>query len=439
MKLREKIKRFWTLDVHDHEGFTLVELIIVIAILAILSSVAVVGYSSYVKKANIQADETLIAEVQNSLLLAYYNGTLQGNHGYVILTTGAAGCSDAQMQTAMNDAFGAGWENNLKLKHTGWSVSLLKSALNNMYADFVNNSSYVDLIGTDKLLSDVQGCASSFAELLVKMQNANDWTGEEAAAIVDGFLGGTDLVDYLENAGYEDSEIDGNVLANATVFGVASAADKDADAIIEKFHNASYIMNASSLSLGSPNVLSEVAHTYAAMEALIAYLGDPYLQNLFNGVNSAVSSADQYLIGLSGVCDAIMYYLFSPECPAATLKKAQEYYNVTDLNALSSGNTATSSPAMNDGKAYVGIMGSLNEVKGDYHEVLGEEELFSTNLLNNDVNNYVAAATLAQYVGDANHPLLNDVYNGNVKSAVVIVFNFDNTGNPIITVYAKAT
>ena len=66
MKLREKIKRFWTLDVHNHQGFTLVELIIVIAILAILSSVAVAGYSSYIKKANKAADEALLYEINQA-------------------------------------------------------------------------------------------------------------------------------------------------------------------------------------------------------------------------------------------------------------------------------------------------------------------------------------------------------------------------------------
>ena len=63
MKLREKFKRFWTMDVHNHEGFTLVELIIVIAILAILSGVAVAGYSSYIKKANKAADDSLLYEI----------------------------------------------------------------------------------------------------------------------------------------------------------------------------------------------------------------------------------------------------------------------------------------------------------------------------------------------------------------------------------------
>ena len=70
MKLREKIKRFWTLDVHNHQGFTLVELIIVIAILAILSSVAVVGYSSYIKKANKAADEALLYEINQAFRAA---------------------------------------------------------------------------------------------------------------------------------------------------------------------------------------------------------------------------------------------------------------------------------------------------------------------------------------------------------------------------------
>lgn len=43
-------------------GFTLVELIIVIAILAILSSVAVAGYSSYIKRAN---NSAVLSELNN--------------------------------------------------------------------------------------------------------------------------------------------------------------------------------------------------------------------------------------------------------------------------------------------------------------------------------------------------------------------------------------
>ena len=51
-------------------GFTLVELIIVIAILAILSSVAVAGYSSYIKKANNSAVETWLSNISAAATLA---------------------------------------------------------------------------------------------------------------------------------------------------------------------------------------------------------------------------------------------------------------------------------------------------------------------------------------------------------------------------------
>lgn len=51
-------------------GFTLVELIIVIAILAILSSVAVAGYSSYIKKANDSAIDAELANISTSATLA---------------------------------------------------------------------------------------------------------------------------------------------------------------------------------------------------------------------------------------------------------------------------------------------------------------------------------------------------------------------------------
>ena len=73
MKLKNMWKRFWTLDVHNHEGFTLVELIIVIAILAILSTGAIAGYSAYVEKANEAADKAMLAELNTAFAAACAN------------------------------------------------------------------------------------------------------------------------------------------------------------------------------------------------------------------------------------------------------------------------------------------------------------------------------------------------------------------------------
>ncbi len=51
-------------------GFTLVELIIVIAILAILSTGAIAGYSAYIKSANNAAVEAVLSDISTSAVLA---------------------------------------------------------------------------------------------------------------------------------------------------------------------------------------------------------------------------------------------------------------------------------------------------------------------------------------------------------------------------------
>ena len=51
-------------------GFTLVELIIVIAILAILSTGAIAGYSAYIKNANDKATLSALNEISTSAVLA---------------------------------------------------------------------------------------------------------------------------------------------------------------------------------------------------------------------------------------------------------------------------------------------------------------------------------------------------------------------------------
>ncbi|MBQ7873150.1 MAG: prepilin-type N-terminal cleavage/methylation domain-containing protein [Clostridia bacterium] len=71
------------------KGFTLVELLVVIAILAILATVSVVGYTSYIKNANESVALQEMTQVRSSIKAEdILNGNFAISGGKVALTTG---------------------------------------------------------------------------------------------------------------------------------------------------------------------------------------------------------------------------------------------------------------------------------------------------------------------------------------------------------------
>lgn len=227
-------------------GFTLVELIVVIAIIGILAGIGTVGYGGYIKRTNEGLDETLYKNILYAGEIGKYENP--GVTGRVIVTkTGAevravgASGNATVVEKWMKNAFGDNWATTVKY-HTD-------KYANGTYGTIALPAQSVELnddqkANLEKLMqSNLSGKEKELADTANNLSGLfADWfggkEGEEAFNKIAAKLseyGGTpeDITSFrtflTNQLGGDLSKASATQLSNATVLYVASKA-KDMDA-----------------------------------------------------------------------------------------------------------------------------------------------------------------------------------------------------------------
>lgn len=208
-------------------GFTLVELIVVIAIIGILAGVGTVGYGGYIKRTNEGLDETLYKNIIYAGEIGKYENP--GVMGRVKVTKGEAtvssdGGENAQktVEKWLSDAFGANWKDTVKYRTS-------------KYADDSNYNTIILPIQERELTDDQKKLLADFKNSNLNghgVELAN--TCNDISTLFTNWLNTGNLASWIPDADFTKlmSELKNKVgddpsnteIANATILYVASKA-----------------------------------------------------------------------------------------------------------------------------------------------------------------------------------------------------------------------
>lgn len=355
MKMSKKLREFFTLTRRAEGGFTLIELIIVVAIIAILGGVGVPAYNGYVTKTNKQADISLASEVAHALSLYYYSHPNEEG-GYVTLTTSGAEVSDEDMEAAMVAAFGDSWRETCKLKYDDWMGGLYNEVAN-LTDDQINtiaNSTFLTHTTTEGMMNAATHLLGIAAE---KISDSNIATNL-------GKLGLSTLNEQLSGVADADK---GTVISNLLVGTYAEAIAKgEADA--------------------SNNPMVNLMYTYANAYAYTEYSGnDAYQKAVEKAIQDAANDPN-------GGLDALK-----------TLgSTSTNWANIVGRDLYREYGNFDSQYARGNNDALKNMMSAISVVANNNadKESLKNPELFSSPAITNQVNGYINAVKMVAGGGE---------------------------------------
>ncbi len=147
----------------NRKGFTLVELVVVIAVLAILAGVGVVAYNGYIEYTKKGQDRATVGEIMHALELADYAdpGLFGPSGGAMIALTNkgvqaAGGLEGSDIEGALKDAFGD--LTSTKLSYDGWNGTVDTGLIAKLGEENSKIDAYLDY------LKDHTDVTASFAD-----------------------------------------------------------------------------------------------------------------------------------------------------------------------------------------------------------------------------------------------------------------------------------